>query len=172
MENFEKILLKNSFSSIYHTLYFTLSLLPPFFSLLLQKPDLRFDRANPLMLSHEPSGSPPVERSMGAETLLSGCHMLTSKGRNWWPPRGMDCKHCGSRGPMENMNYESCVTSSNSFSFRIACWDFPLLSAGLLQEMCCRGCFAAAAPPPSFQRLKGTLGADNFYSRTSLVRRI
>lgn len=166
MENFEKILLKNNFPSIYHTLYFMLSLAPCFFSLLARKQDLCFDRANLLMLSYGPSGSPPVERSMGGEKLLSGCHMLTSKGRNQWPPRGTDGKHCGSQGPM---NYESCITSSNSFSFRIAFWDFPLLSAGLLQETCYMGCFAAAVPPPSSQRLKGTLSADNFCLQTSLV---
>jgi len=36
MENFEKILLKTSFPSMYHTLCFMLSLLPPFFPLLAQ----------------------------------------------------------------------------------------------------------------------------------------
>lgn len=58
--------------------------------------------------------------------------MLTSEGRNLWPPRGMDSKHCGSWGLRENMSYEACVTSSNSSSFHISFWDFPLLSAGLL----------------------------------------
>lgn len=127
------------------------------------------------MLSYGPSGSPPVERSMEAEKLLSEFHMLTSKGRNQWPHKGMDCKHCGSQGPMENMNTISCTIctiSSNSFSFFIAFWDFSLhLSAGLLQEMCCMGCFAAVVLPPFSQSLKGTLGADNFHLQTLLVRR-
>lgn len=177
MENVEKILLKNNFPPIYHKLYFMLSPLPPFFPLLAQKQDLCFDRANLLVLSYGPSGSPPVERSMGAEKLLSEFHMLTSKERNQWPYRGMDCKHCGSQGPLENTNTNTiswtiCTISSSSFSFFIAFWDFSLhLSAGLLQETCWMSCFAAVLLPPFSQSLKGTLGADNFHPQTLLVRK-
>lgn len=62
--------------------------------------------------------------------------MLTSEGRNLWPPGGLNSKHCGSWRLRENVSYEACVTSSNSSSFCISFWDFPLLSAGLLFRSC------------------------------------
>lgn len=87
----------------------------------------------------------------------------------------MDCKHSGSQGPLENMNTISCLIctiSSNSFSFFIAFWDSsPCLSAGLFQETCCIGCFAAVILLLFSQSLKGTLGADSFHPQTLLVRK-